>query len=276
MARGRTGAVGRWPRGRGSRAGYPEREGAPGIGASRRRSLTRRLLRQTLAAGVLFLLVLAIHSLPFPAARRAEDGVRWLLNLQVDVSPLVSTLQRLWGRLPGQVTAPGTSGEAGGQAQGAASPALGSQPPAAAGPEGAGGGPRPGTLQWPVPGPVTSPFGWREPAGGGDQELHEGLDLGAAPGSEVFAAADGTVVQVRRDSTYGLVVELDHGGGVTTLYAHNSQVLAALGERVRRGQTIALVGRTGRAEGDHLHFEVRSGGVPVDPVPWLEPRAGGS
>jgi len=117
-------------------------------------------------------------------------------------------------------------------------------------------------LEWPLLGPVTSGFGWRE------GRRHEGVDLAADYGAPVRAAAAGRVIFAGPRGTYGLAVIVDHGGGVATLYAHNSRLLVREGDAVRAGEPLALVGSTGRATGPHLHFEVRYYGVPVDPL-WV-------
>lgn len=130
-------------------------------------------------------------------------------------------------------------------------------------------GPAP-VLAMPVEGGgATSWFGWRI---GRDerQEFHPGLDLAAAPGSAVRAAADGTVKEVGSDPAgYGEFVILNHVGGWETLYAHNERVTVTSGQVVRQGDRIALVGRTGNATSPHLHIEVLRAGRPVDPAPYL-------
>jgi murein DD-endopeptidase MepM/ murein hydrolase activator NlpD len=116
----------------------------------------------------------------------------------------------------------------------------------------------------PADGPVRSAFG---PRGG---RMHYGVDIDAAAGSKVRAAADGTVLYAGSSYRgYGQLVILDHGDGVRTLYAHNRRLLASTGQTVRAGEVIAEVGGTGNASAPHLHFEVRLGGRPVDPAPFL-------
>jgi len=138
------------------------------------------------------------------------------------------------------------------------SPGIGVTPPATSAanvtPEPAAPGPR-----------VTSPFGMRADPFTGRPAPHGGVDLAAPEGSDVRAAAGGVVRSAGSRGGYGNAVEIDHGGGVTTLYAHASELLVQEGEAVRPGQLIARVGQTGRATGAHLHFEVRSAGRPVDP-----------
>jgi murein DD-endopeptidase MepM/ murein hydrolase activator NlpD len=136
----------------------------------------------------------------------------------------------------------------------------GPTPPAAA-PLGAGP-----ALSAPVAGaPTSSPFGLRADPFTGLPAHHAGLDLAAPEGTPVEASAPGVVVQAGWRPGYGLAVELDHGLGVSTLYAHASEVLVLPGQKVARGEPIARVGETGRSTGPHLHFEVRTLGTPVDP-----------
>jgi len=118
-------------------------------------------------------------------------------------------------------------------------------------------------LIWPVNGPVVSGFGMRW------GRLHEGIDIAAATGTPIWAAAAGTVIHAGWLGGYGNLVVLDHGNGLATAYAHASAILVALGESVSQGQTVALVGSTGNSSGPHLHFEVRVNGVAVDPLLYL-------
>ena len=112
---------------------------------------------------------------------------------------------------------------------------------------------------------VTSPFGLREDPFDGHLARHEGVDLAGAEGALVRAVAGGVVRRAGARGGYGSAVEIDHGDGVTTIYAHASELLVHDGERVTQGQPIARVGHTGRATGAHLHFEVRVGNTPVPP-----------
>jgi murein DD-endopeptidase MepM/ murein hydrolase activator NlpD len=91
------------------------------------------------------------------------------------------------------------------------------------------------------------------------------VDVAAAEGTPVQAALGGVVIAAGERGGYGQAVEIDHGDGTTSLYAHASELLVAVGQRVETGQPIARVGRSGRATGAHLHFEVRQGARPVDP-----------
>ena len=99
--------------------------------------------------------------------------------------------------------------------------------------------------------------------------MHEGLDIAAAPGTPVFAPADGNVSFVGYDAGYGKLVIIDHGYGVETRYGHNAQTHVALGQKIRKGDLLSNVGNTGRSTGPHLHYEVRVNGAPVDPVKYI-------
>lgn len=116
-----------------------------------------------------------------------------------------------------------------------------------------------------APNHVTSGFGLRADPFDGHPEEHHGLDLGAPAGTPILAAADGVVQSAGTRGGYGQAVEIQHPGGVTTLYGHASALLVQPGQHVKKGQAIGLVGQTGKATGPHLHFEVRVGHRPVDP-----------
>lgn len=124
----------------------------------------------------------------------------------------------------------------------------------------------------PLAGPpeVTSPFGARLDPFLGRPALHTGVDLREALGTEVRATADGKVVGAGAAGGYGLMVEVEHGSGLATRYAHLSAVTVAPGDRVTRGQVIGQVGSTGRATGPHLHYETRIDGEAVDPMRFLD------
>jgi LysM repeat protein len=119
-------------------------------------------------------------------------------------------------------------------------------------------------LVWPLGGRITAGFGGR-----GKRSHHEGIDIDGYLGQEVRAAAAGEVIRAGTDGKYGKVVVIDHGDGLTTLYAHASRLLVRAGDRVEKHDPIAEVGRSGNARGTHLHFEMRRNGQPVDPLPLL-------
>ena len=120
------------------------------------------------------------------------------------------------------------------------------------------------SIAWPLSGRITAGFGQ-----GGRHRHHEGVDIDGDTGEEVRAVAAGTVVASGSEGKYGRTVVIDHGSGLTTLYAHASRLLVQEGDRVGQGEAIAEVGATGNAHGSHLHFEVRRNGRPVDPSPYL-------
>lgn len=112
---------------------------------------------------------------------------------------------------------------------------------------------------------AVSLFGWRS-----KKRMHEGLDFRASKGTSVYSSERGRVMYVGRSlSGYGLIIVLDHGGGWTSVYAHLSRSLVRKGYSVKKGQKIALSGNSGRSTGPHLHFEIRKGSDPLDPLVFL-------
>jgi murein DD-endopeptidase MepM/ murein hydrolase activator NlpD len=114
-----------------------------------------------------------------------------------------------------------------------------------------------------------SAYGWRIDPFTGERAMHEGIDFVAAPGTAISAAAAGIVISAEFHPDYGNLVEIDHGNGFTTRYAHASRLWVKAGQLVMRGQKIAEVGTTGRSTGPHLHFEVRMKGVAQNPGRFL-------
>lgn len=121
----------------------------------------------------------------------------------------------------------------------------------------------------PVDGPIGSGFGFRTDPFSHRPALHTGLDFPADPGTSILAAAGGVVLSAGPHPQYGQLVELDHGNGLVTRYAHTSRMLVKQGDLVKRGQKIAEVGNTGRSTGPHLHFEVLVEGVQQNPAKFL-------
>ncbi len=126
-----------------------------------------------------------------------------------------------------------------------------------------------GNMRWPVFGRITSNYGWRNHPVLKKKKYHSGLDIAVKSGTEVHAADSGIIIVSGWRGGYGNFVAIDHGNGISTCYGHNSRLLVKVGEKVSKGQTIALSGNTGLSTGPHVHFEVRRQGVPINPIPYL-------
>ena len=124
-----------------------------------------------------------------------------------------------------------------------------------------------GSFIWPTEGAISSPFGYREIFG--SVSFHSGLDLSNKLGTSILAADAGTVTFTGPKGSYGNLIIVDHGNGFETYYAHCSVIMATVGEEVSQGELIGQTGSTGRATGNHLHFEVRADGEPMDPLYYL-------
>ncbi|NLZ53715.1 MAG: peptidoglycan DD-metalloendopeptidase family protein [Thermoanaerobacteraceae bacterium] len=120
-----------------------------------------------------------------------------------------------------------------------------------------------GRFVWPTVGQITSPFGQR------GREFHTGIDIAQSRGAPVRASNSGTVTFAGWRGGYGNLVIINHGGGIETYYAHNSAINVSVGQQVEKGQQIAKVGSTGRSSGNHVHFEIRVNGSPVNPLNYL-------
>lgn len=131
-----------------------------------------------------------------------------------------------------------------------------------------------GAMAWPVPGysRITSPFGMRTHPFTGVYKLHTGTDIGAPIGTNFIAANSGTVIKAGWNNAYGNMVIIDHGGGVSTLYAHGSEILVTVGQTVTKGEPVLKVGSTGYSTGPHAHFEVRINGEYVDAMNFVKPN----
>lgn len=116
---------------------------------------------------------------------------------------------------------------------------------------------------------MSSRYGWRTDPITGKRSMHTGLDFAGKPGSEIVTVASGVVTWSGRDGAYGNTVEISHGDNYVTRYAHNKEILVQPGDVVRKGQTIALMGASGRATGNHLHYEVYKNGRSVDPASYV-------
>jgi murein DD-endopeptidase MepM/ murein hydrolase activator NlpD len=121
----------------------------------------------------------------------------------------------------------------------------------------------PTSFIWPAKGPITSPFGHRW------GRAHTGVDIDAGNRSPIVASQAGTVTLAGSKTGYGNTVIIDHGHGISTLYAHQSRIVVHAGEHVDQGQYIGNVGSTGHVTAPHLHYEVQVDGVPRNPMPWL-------
>ncbi len=127
----------------------------------------------------------------------------------------------------------------------------------------------PGTFVRPHGGVLTSPFGWRIHPIFGVEKFHTGIDINGSMGDPIVASAGGIVISAGSMGGYGNVVIIDHGAGISTLYAHQSTVASSVGQQVGQGEIIGYVGSTGYSTGPHLHFEVRVDGVAVDPMLYI-------
>ncbi len=126
-----------------------------------------------------------------------------------------------------------------------------------------------GIMLWPVRGRISSNFGWRYHPVLKRKKYHSGLDIAVPRGTPVLAADGGVILVSGWRGGYGNFVAVDHGNGISTCYGHNSRLLVTVGEKVTKGQRIALSGNTGLSSGPHVHFEVRIKGVPANPIPYL-------
>jgi peptidase M23B len=133
-----------------------------------------------------------------------------------------------------------------------------------------------GEMLWPVPGytKLSSTFKMRVHPITGVYKLHTGIDIPAPIGTNFLAANEGIVVKASYNSAYGNMVMVDHGGGVSTLYAHGDEIMVTLGQTVKKGDVVLRTGNTGNSTGPHAHFEVRINGTPVDPLPYVTHKDG--
>ncbi|MEY4269204.1 MAG: hypothetical protein RLZZ58_420, partial [Pseudomonadota bacterium] len=117
---------------------------------------------------------------------------------------------------------------------------------------------------------LSSGFGMRVHPVTGKYRRHNGIDIPAPNGTPIYATADGIVGRAQRLGTYGLYVEVEHGNGIQTRFGHMSSYIVAPGQRIKAGEVIGYVGSTGRSTGNHLHYEVRIAGEPVNPSPFVQ------
>ncbi len=214
-----------------------------------------RFFKQLVVSAFIVGMVFSVQSLPFSWARQVEKGVEYVLGHDYDFAGAARQL---------------ASGDL--MEKGKSLPILGQwlqlQEGTFPGESWVGQG-----IEFQLPvlgGSITSAFGERQNITTGEKEFHQGIDIAAGLGTPVRAAAAGRVGQVQDSETYGLMVEIDHGGGFTTLYAHNLEVYVEPGDWVRQGEVIARVGQSGNATSPHLHFEIRKNGISLDPTPVLQ------
>jgi murein DD-endopeptidase MepM/ murein hydrolase activator NlpD len=122
---------------------------------------------------------------------------------------------------------------------------------------------------WPAEGTISSRFGYRLSPFTGQREFHDGLDIANCQNTKIIATADGHISFAGENGGFGMLVVIDHGHGLTTRYAHLERISIKRGDMVKRGETIAYMGSTGRSTGTHLHYEVRLNGVPVNPQKYI-------
>lgn len=213
--------------------------------------------RKVLAAVLIYLFFLGLSQLHFSPARRALSFARYALCEYQFCLDWERLSESKWLQQPGTwlpVYKPL-------QLMDEESPTTSATPTS--------GGGRQGMMIVPLKGEVTSGFGWRYHPLLKEERFHYGIDIAAPEGTQVCAAAGGLVSRVEEKEDLGLVVYVDHGGNIETLYAHCSEVLVGVNQPVQAGEIIARVGASGLTENPHLHFEIREGGVNVDPAVWL-------
>jgi murein DD-endopeptidase MepM/ murein hydrolase activator NlpD len=122
------------------------------------------------------------------------------------------------------------------------------------------------SLSWPLEAAISSEYGWRKDPFTGVEHFHHGVDFAAEEGTKIYAPLSGKVLRSEYQEGYGNLVEVDHGNGIITLYAHNKENMVETGDRIEKGSVLAVVGSTGRSTGPHLHFEVKRNGEKIDPL----------
>ncbi len=189
---------------------------------------------------IIVILVLIIKNAQFSLARKATEGIKYIITSEFDFKEKLDTLRDLVPAFKDRFQ--NNSGSNGSTS----------------------------SMIMPVEGPIVSGYGMRIHPVFNTERKHEGIDIDAQMGDPVKAVLDGIVAEVRQDDYFGNVVVLDHGNQMTTVYAHLGEVAVEEGQQVLQGDLIGSVGNTGITTGTHLHFEVRRKGRAVDPVNELE------
>lgn len=198
--------------------------------------------RLTLIPLVTALVLVAIPSTAAEARspRPTVDGSGWLSRSTAGLQPPGQLIERMWDAERARVLA--------------VVKILTAPPPPAT---------DPASFIWPARARITSAFGMR------DGRSHEGVDIDAPDGSPIVAPQAGTVTFAGVKNGFGSTTIIDHGGGISTLYAHQSKIGVRVGQQVTQGQYIGSVGATGRVTAPHLHYEVHVDGLPRNPMLWL-------
>jgi murein DD-endopeptidase MepM/ murein hydrolase activator NlpD len=121
----------------------------------------------------------------------------------------------------------------------------------------------------PNPGHITSLFGWRRSPFGHGRDFHSGIDIAAPPGTEIRATAPGTVTSAGWSGGYGCMIRIQHKYGFESLYGHCQRAIVNSGQNVKKGEVVGYVGQTGNATGNHCHYEIRLGSIPINPYPYM-------
>ena len=244
-------------------ASKSEAQGQRDVVASQRAGLQASRDAQAAARAEVAAEIAQTDELKGEVVARKEEFEAHLEDLEEESAAIAETLRRRQAEAAAAAARAATSTTS----PAAAAPSGGNSPgtTAAAAPAKA-----PGRLLTPVPGaPVTSPYGYRIHPIYGTSRLHTGIDYGASEGTPIRASADGVVVSASWYGGYGNATIIDHGGGIATLYGHQSSMSVSAGQKVTQGQTIGRVGCTGDCTGPHVHYEVRVNGDPVNPANYF-------
>lgn len=223
-------------------------------------NLNKIILRQLLISILLLAVILLIRSINSPVTNYLTGMVRQMLTESIDMDGVYRSVENFLG-IKG-IEGPKDDTDESGLAIPANAPVSGSQNNKASDIE--------ASLIKPLDGYITSYFGKRTNELTNAEELHYGIDIGAAKGDRIKAALGGTVSDTGSDKSYGNFVKIDHGKGLSTVYAHCSFISVMKGQKVKQGDVIASVGDTGKASGYHLHFELWKDGTALDPLNYMD------